>query len=119
MNCQHCQKKMVGRADKKFCSIKCKNAFHRDLKLKSKSVITAIDQILPRNHAICQELLELAKTKKLMTSRLKMEKMGFNFNYYTGTYLNHQNKTYHYIYDYTWMEFSNQEVMIIHTTPQK
>lgn len=119
MNCRHCQKKIIGRADKKFCSIQCKNAFHRQVKLKSRNIINEIDAILHRNHAICLELMDTEKKYKLMVPRLVLEKMGFNFNYCTGTYLNHQQKRYHYVYDFSWMEFSSQDIMIIKSTYQR
>ncbi len=112
MTCQHCSKKMVGRSDKRFCSIKCKNGYHRQIKLQSKSVVDEIDNILHRNHAICLEVMKKEKTEKIKIPKLVLEKMGFSFHYYTGSYLNNQNKMYYYIYDFQWMEFSTQEVLL-------
>jgi hypothetical protein len=53
------------------------------------------------------------KRKKMMIDRLELDKMGFNFTYITRIYLNKEGKTYHYVYDFAWMEFSKQEVLII------
>ncbi|MEM7371786.1 MAG: hypothetical protein AAF587_24435 [Bacteroidota bacterium] len=41
-----------------------------------------------------------------------MDKKKFNFNYYTGSYVNSCGKQYYYVYDFAWMEFSDQEVLI-------
>ena len=45
--------------------------------------------------------------------RLDLELRNFNFNYITGYYINKHGKVYHYVYDYAWMEFSTQEIMIV------
>jgi hypothetical protein len=37
----------------------------------------------------------------------------FRFKYHTHTYTNANNKTYHYIYDLAWMEFSDDEILIL------
>jgi hypothetical protein len=50
--------------------------------------------------------------KEMQTSSLELEAMGFSFNYYTGTYLNSKNKTYHYVYDFSWMIFSKGVIHI-------
>lgn len=113
MTCRQCKKKLVGRSDKKFCTIKCKNAYHRKLNETNNTIVHQIDGILHRNYAIFKELMEEQTSSKMMIPRLILEKMGFNFNYYTGTYLNHQQKIYHYIYDFQWMEFSTQDVLLV------
>ncbi len=119
MHCVQCNQFIRGRSDKKFCSIQCKNQFHRNLKTQNQSTIQQIDQILHRNHAICSELMRNEKGQKQMFPKLLLEKMGFNFNYFTGSYFNTQKKVYHYIYDYSWMEFSNRDVLIIRQSKRK
>lgn len=118
MHCQHCTKKMTGRSDKKFCSAKCKNGFHKNLRAFNKSVVNKIDGILHRNYSILVEMTKSKKHKQMKVPRINMEKAGFNFNYITGTYENNQGKTYHYIYDFAWMEFSTQEILIINKSPK-
>ena len=111
--CIVCNRGMKGRSDKKFCSVRCKNQYHRDLRQSIQPAVKKVDDILHRNYAICLELTKDLQDSKLMISKLELEKMGFKFNYYTGSYLNSQNKTYHYVYDFRWMEFSTQMVMIV------
>jgi len=119
MHCQHCEKKITGRSDKKFCSINCKNNFHKNLRAFNKNVLTKIDGILHRNYAILVETTRHKKISKIKVPRLNLEKAGFKFNYFTGTYENSQDKIYHYVYDFAWMEFSSQEILIIHKTQKK
>lgn len=54
-----------------------------------------------------------SKTKKVQFQKLVLIRAGFDFTHFTGTYLNNQGKVYHYVYDFAWMEFSTQEVMVV------
>ena len=111
--CENCSKIIaVGRSDKRFCDTVCKNEYHAELRAKDQTEVRRIDAILHRNHRILMQLMA-AKIKKLTLPRLDLSEAGFDFNYFTGTYTNSQGKLYHYIYDFAWMEFSTQEVMIV------
>ncbi len=71
-----------------------------------------IDRILHRNRSILFELMgENSKQRKM--PRKILDKKKFNFKYHTHSYTNSRGKKYHYIYDFGWMEFSDQEVLII------
>lgn len=110
--CLNCGAKIHGRSDKKFCGIDCKNAYNYTKRQETKSVTKIIDQLLHKNHHILSTLIGTQR-KRMKIDRLELEKMGFSFKYITGYYVNSQNKKYHYVYDFAWMEFSNQEIMII------
>ena len=53
------------------------------------------------------------KRNKMMAGRLELTKMGFHFDYITGIYTNKEGKMYHNVYDFAWMEFSTQEILIV------
>lgn len=53
------------------------------------------------------------KKDKLMVPRILLDKMGFHYPYCTGCYFNNQKKLYRYIYNFAWMEFSDQKIMLI------
>ena len=110
--CKVCQKEIVGRYDKIFCSVKCKNIYHRHLSAEAKSVAKRIDSILHRNRNILFELMPEGKSK-IRIKRIHLDKKKFNYNYHTHTYINSQGKLYHYIYDFAWMEFSTDDIMIV------
>lgn len=70
-------------------------------------------QMLLRNRTILHELLDQRAEKKIKVKRAILHKMGYKFELYTGSYTNRQQKTYYYIFDYSWMAFSDQEILIL------
>jgi len=93
-------------------SIKCKNKYHLLLKKYTHKTTNKIDTILHRNHSILSEILT-TKMKSVKINRLLLEQKKFQFNYHTHTYVNAQNKTYYYLYNTAWMEFSDNQILII------
>lgn len=112
--CEHCNAILKGRADKRFCSKSCSNKFHAARKKNEYSEeITGVNRILGRNREILKRLFEREKRQKVKVSKLVLSQLGFNFKYITGIYYNRDNKRYHYVYDFAWMEFSDQDILII------
>lgn len=110
--CQHCNKEILGRTDKKYCSADCRTRAYLERKKESQiEMVEIINKILLKNRMILAEMMGTNKQKTVQ--RLELIKLGFNFQHFTGIYLNKQGKLYHYIYDFAWMEFSNQEVLLI------
>lgn len=109
--CTLCKNKFTGRADKKFCSIACKNDYHVRLRRVTTLATKKIDNILHRNRSILLEILGKRATQK-MTNRSLLDERKFNFNYLTGYYVNNKGKTNHYIYDFSYMVFSDDKIMI-------
>ncbi|MCP4441648.1 MAG: hypothetical protein GY810_22310 [Aureispira sp.] len=112
--CLNCSKQFFGRSDKKFCSVKCKNDYNYEQRKGTKDITKVIDEILHRNRIILATLMGTKRTQ-MKVSRLELNRMGFKFDFITGTYKNSKKKIYHYVYDYAWMEFSSQEIMIVHS----
>lgn len=111
-NCRLCRAKLRGRVDKKFCSTQCKSQYHRKLRQVTADVTVDIDKILHRNRSILLEVMgKTSKKKKL--PRIELEKRKFNFFYMTHYIVNSKGKTFHYLYDFAWMTFSDDEVLII------
>jgi hypothetical protein len=52
-----------------------------------------------------------SRQKKVVKTFL--DKKKFNYSYCTGFHINKYNKMYHNVYDFTWMDFSDGEVLII------
>jgi len=110
--CPICKGSVVGRTDKKFCSIKCKTNYHQRLSAHTNKATIRIDKILHRNYAILQELMGKRRFQ-IKVPMIELEKRKFNFNYMTKYLINKDKKVYHYIYDYCYMTFSSNEVLII------
>lgn len=109
--CKTCHKPLLGRSDKLFCSVSCKNHYHVNLRRATDRVVVSINKKLHRNRSI---LLEIMGTKggKLKVNRKVLEDKKFSFKYHTHFHINSAGKMYHYVYDFSWMEFSDDEILI-------
>jgi hypothetical protein len=112
MKCKICNKKTVGRKDKIFCSVRCKNYYHVNLRRVTKLEVKKIDIILHRNRSILLEIMGKRKTQ-MQVSRIVLEKKKFRFKYHTHFHINSKGKMYHHVYDFAWMEFSNDDILIV------
>lgn len=111
--CKVCGSELHGRRDKKYCNLACKNEYQRRMKLQNVNEVAEDVNILFRNRTILKELLDQEGHTQLKVRRQILQKMGFQFQNFTGTYINKHGKTYHYIFDYSWMAFSEKEVLIL------
>ncbi len=112
-HCPICGDKILGRSDKIFCTPTCKAVYHHRRKLQVMPISRPIISMLNRNWVILQELYEEIGKKKFFVSLAQLNKAGFHSKYYNTSETNKQGKTYYYIYDFGWMQFSEKEVMII------
>ena len=112
MKCKICSSSIVGRSDKLFCSVKCKNYYHINLRKATRVAVKEIDTILHRNRSILLEFLGKRRIK-ITIERVLLEKKNFNFKYHTHINVNNKGKTYFNVYDFAWMEFSNDEILIV------
>ena len=110
--CKICSKKVVGRSDKIFCSVACKSSYHRQLRSVTNETAKYIDEILHRNRSILLETLGKNRLK-LQVKRIFLERKKFRFKYHTHFHINKHGKMYKHIYDFAWMEFSNDEILIV------
>ena len=111
MKCRLCKKPFRGRSDKLFCSVACKSSYHQKLRKVTNYATADIDAILHRNRSILLEVMGKHKTQLKIPITI-LEKKKFNFNYITKYYINSRGKTYHYVYDFSWMIFGTNEVQI-------
>ncbi|NLN24790.1 MAG: hypothetical protein GX163_03885 [Bacteroidetes bacterium] len=110
--CKICKKILKGRSDKLFCSVGCKNYYHSNLRKASNQAAMQINEYLRRNHGILLELLGKNKSQ-LKLARSVLEQKKFRFKYLTHFHVNSKGKMFHYIYDLAWMEFSDDEILIV------
>lgn len=110
--CKMCNVPITGRSDKIFCSPNCKTEYHYKLRKATAKEVVEINKILARNRSILLEILgKNNKQKKI--PRLMLDRKKFNFKYHTHLTRNIKGKLYFYCYDIAWMEFSDNEVLII------
>jgi hypothetical protein len=109
--CQQCRKALHGRTDKRFCNSNCKNAFNFAKRRDTRNEVKEIDGYLHRNREILATLM--GESKKEMFDRAVLTRAKFRWEYMTGIYKNKQGKWYHLVYDYAWMEFTDQQILIV------
>lgn len=110
-HCILCKKEILGRRSKKFCDDNCKAEYHYQLNKVNKAATLKIDKILHRNRAILLEVMgKNASSKKV--DKLELDKKKFNYSYVTAYHLNSQNKMVNHIYDFSWIVFSNDKILI-------
>ncbi|MGB4960516.1 MAG: hypothetical protein WBO36_13635 [Saprospiraceae bacterium] len=109
--CRLCKQPISGRADKIFCSATCKANYHIKLNKVTMHASTRIDKILHRNRSILLEIMGKNSTQKKVVKAI-LDSKKFHFGYITHYHINAQNKFVNYVYDFSWMIFSDQEVLI-------
>ncbi len=110
--CKICANPIRGRIDKIFCSTYCKNYYHKHLRYAALKAAAEINGYLIRNYSILLELLG-KKRISIKVYRNVLEKKKFRFKYHTHLHVNSKAKTYFYVYDLAWMEFSDDEILIV------
>ena len=110
--CRACSNGVFGRSNKVFCSIKCKNFYHKNLRYKSIKAAIRINEYLKRNHGILLEILG-KNVKQAKVYRNLLEDKRFRFKYHTHSHVNSRGKRMNYIYNLAWMEFSDDEILVV------
>lgn len=98
--CPECGEIIKGRIDKKFCSDLCRNSFNNRSNSDTNNFMRNINNILRRNRRILEELNPEGKAK---ISKEKLMSKGFNFNYFTNTYLTKNGNHYYFCYEYGYL----------------
>ncbi len=109
--CAACGNPIQGRSDKRFCSVACKNAYNNNARKRTRTEVQEIIDYLLRNREILATLM--GESTKETFDRLLLTRAGFRWEYFTGIYLNKEQKTYHLVFDFAWMEFSDQKVLVV------
>lgn len=79
--CLKCGTAIYGRADKKFCSVNCKNAYHNDQVSGHRRARNLAIKTLTSNYEILDKL-EKNKIRTISIDRIR--ELGFDENFSTG-----------------------------------
>ncbi|MFZ1750245.1 MAG: hypothetical protein WAU01_08645 [Saprospiraceae bacterium] len=109
--CKMCKTSISGRRDKVFCSVRCKSDYHEKLTKVTREASERVDKILHRNRSILLEIMGKSSIQKKVVKAI-LDSKKFHFGYITHYHLNAQNKMVHYVYDFSYIVFSDQEVLI-------
>ena len=108
--CLECDDKLIGRADKKLCSDQCRNSYNNKLNRDSNNLVRNVNHTLRKNRRI---LTTICKKDKATSSKDKLLQAGYNFNYFTNTYVTKQGSVYHFVYDMGVLELESEKVLIV------
>ena len=102
--CLECKEPIKGRADKKFCSDACRNAYNNHFNRDSTNLMRRTNRILRKNRQILSELNTTGKTK---TTKRALDSKGFNFDYHTNLYTTKTGNTYFFCYEQGYLALEN------------
>lgn len=108
--CLDCGEPLVGRSDKKFCNDICRNNFNNRQYSETSNLVRRVNRILIKNRRI---LSELNPDEKTTVHRNKLVEKGFNFNYFTSTYITQKGAVYHFCYEYGYLALDNDFFMLV------
>ena len=103
--CLHCDKGIIGRADKKFCDNQCRNEYNNTQNSISNNYIRKINRIIKKNRNILEELTP--KDKSIKVAHKELAKLGFSFEYFTNIYTTKADKTYYFCYEYGYLDLGS------------
>lgn len=109
--CLECETTIKGRADKKFCSDYCRNAYNNKLNVVSKNLVRNINNRLKKNYRILDSYP--LKDGKTRTSKTSLLDKGFDFEYHTNLYTTKKGSTYVFVYDLGYLPLDNDYYMIV------
>jgi len=109
--CLECDMEIKGRADKKFCSDHCRNAYNNNLNKDSKNLVRNINNRLRKNYRILSSFP--LKDNKTRTTKTRLLDKGFDFDYITNLYTTKKGSVYYFIYDLGYLPLENEYYMIV------
>ena len=108
--CLYCGNTIKGRSDKKFCDDQCRNSYNNQQNSDATNYVRNVNNILRKNRRILEELNPKGKTN---VQRNKLQERGFNFNYYTNSYVTKAGDTYHFCYEQGYLPLDNDWFLLV------
>ena len=108
--CLECGSKIIGRADKKFCSDQCRVSYNNRLNSNETNFMRNVNNVLRKNRRI---LIDLNNTGKSRVSREKLHEKGFDFGLFTSTYTTKEGSVYHYCYEQGYLQVDKNWYLLV------
>ncbi|MCC6384340.1 MAG: DUF2116 family Zn-ribbon domain-containing protein [Bacteroidia bacterium] len=109
--CMECGEPLKGRADKKFCDDACRSNYNNRQNSDSSAILKTINNTLRKNRKILESFA--GREGKAFVSKSRLVDAGFHFRYFTHSYLTKKGTTYKIIYNYAYLPFDNDQVVIV------
>lgn len=108
--CLECGEKIIGRADKKFCSDQCRISYNNKLNSDETNHVRNVNNILRKNRRI---LMELNTTGKTRVSRSRLTEKGFDFGFFTSMYITKEGSQYFYCYEQGYLPVDKSYYLLV------
>jgi predicted nucleic acid-binding Zn ribbon protein len=108
--CPFCEKPIIGRSDKRFCSTPCRNAWHNEERKQREKIVIETNKRLKRNWNILRKLNKSGKTKVTLLQLVAAE---FDFSLSTSVLTNKDGRTYWFCYDQGWLKLENDQFLLV------
>jgi hypothetical protein len=108
--CIECEEKIIGRADKKFCSDQCRISYNNKLNSDDTNYVRNVNNVLRKNRRI---LMTLNTTGKTRVSRTRLTEKGFEFGYFTSVYITKEGAQYFYCYEQGYLPVDNNFYLLV------
>jgi hypothetical protein len=109
--CAECGEGLSGRVDKKFCSDLCRNSFHNKQNSDETNYVRNVNNVLRKNRRILDNLLPNSET--MSCSRSRLLELGFDFGFFTNTYVNKKGDTYFFCYEFGYLPLKNNYFCLV------
>jgi len=109
--CPECGEKIIGRADKKFCSDQCRNTYNNRLNSDASNTVRNINNILRKNRRILNDLNK--QSGKTIVNKETFLTSGFNLTYHTHTYTTKKGDVYHFCYEQGYLYLPDKELYLL------
>ena len=108
--CLSCGEKITGRADKRFCCDQCRNVYNNKIRSDDDNYVRNVNNTLRKNRRI---LLEMNPTGKAKVHRNQLNAKGYNFSFFTNTYVNKDGKTYYFCYEHGYLPIEHDYYFLV------
>ena len=108
--CPICNKEIIGRTDKRFCSDKCRAASFYENKARLTQFKKKVNEILEGNREI---LAYLNPQGKITVNRIDLEKRNFNFKFFSSVYRTKSGNVYWFCYDQGYRRLQKNEKYLL------
>lgn len=108
--CLECGKVVVGRSDKKYCDVYCRNEYNNRLNSDTSKLIRNVNYILKKNRRV---LVRLKKENKIKCTKERLIAEGFNFSYFTNKMKTSSGAEYYFCYDQGLIELENNYCQLV------
>ena len=106
LECLNCKKPLTGRIDKKFCDSHCRAEYHNRNKTYGQLYISDAQRIIRHNRKI---LKTLSPEGKATVRKEVLDRMGYDYRYFSGLYKSGQN-LYYLVYDYAFAPIYERDI---------